>query len=127
MMHERLSEGIEFFNDGQFFRCHEVLEEAWKLEGGQRRLFLQSLIHLAVGFYHYQCGNTLGAVRQLRKGVAKLAAYAPSCEGLDTAQLYREALEATEAVERGSQLSAYPQIHASSATSSYLRAHPGSQ
>jgi uncharacterized protein len=113
MMQEQLSQGIELFNDGQFFRCHEVLEEAWRIARGPRRLFLQALIHLAVGLYHYQRGNTLGAVRQLRKGIAKLTAFAPSCEGLDIVQLCREALEATEVIEGGSRLSAYPQIHAS--------------
>ena len=31
-MDEQLSQGIGLFNDGEFFRRHEVLEEAWKLE-----------------------------------------------------------------------------------------------
>jgi hypothetical protein len=48
-MDEQLSQGIGLFNDGEFFRCHEVLEEAWRLERRPRRLFLQALIHLAVG------------------------------------------------------------------------------
>lgn len=109
-MDERLLQGIGLFNSGDFFRCHEVLEEAWKLERGPRRVFLQALIHVAVGFYHSQRGNTAGAVRQLRKGIEKLAAYAPSCEGQNTAQLCREALAATEAIEAGIQLSTYPQI-----------------
>jgi|SRR5208283_3537539 predicted metal-dependent hydrolase len=123
-MDEQLLQGIGLFNDGEFFRCHEVLEEAWSSEHGPRRLFLQALIHVAVGFYHSQRGNTAGAVRQLRKGIEKLAAYAPSCKGMDTAQLHRDALVATEAIEAGIRLSAYPRIHASSDTSSYLRRHP---
>ena len=46
----------------------------------RRRLFLQAMIHLAVGFYHCERGNPVGAARQLRKGLGKLAAYLPSCE-----------------------------------------------
>jgi|SRR5665213_1469609 len=110
-MDEQLSQGIGLFNDGEFFRCHEVLEEAWRLERRPRRLFLQALIHLAVGFYHAKRGNTAGAVRQLRKGIKKLAAYTPSCEGMDTARPYREALAATQSIEAEMPLSAYPQIH----------------
>ena len=34
-MDEQLSQGIGLFNDGAFFRCHEVLEEAWRLELGR--------------------------------------------------------------------------------------------
>lgn len=126
-MDEQLSQGIELFNNGQFFRCHEVLEEAWRWERGRRRLFLQSLIHFSVGFYHYQRGNTVGAVRQLRKGLAKLAAYTPSYEGLDTAQLYRDALAATEVIEGGNRLSAYPQISSHKIeVSSDISSHPQS-
>jgi len=124
-MDEQLSQGIGLFNDGEFFRCHEVLEEAWRLERRPRRLFLQALIHLAVGFYHAKHGNTVGAVRQLRKGIEKLAAYTPSCEGMDTARLYREALAATQSVEAERPLSAYPQIHEDA--SSYPRSHPPSR
>jgi len=56
------------FNNCDFFQCHEVLEEAWTKEVGPRRLFLQALIHLAVGFYHCERGNPAGANSQLKKG-----------------------------------------------------------
>jgi len=117
-MDNQLLQGIGLFNDGEFFRCHEVLEEAWRLERGPRRLFLQALIHVAVGFYHSQRANNIGAVRQLRKGIGKLQAYAPYCEGVNTAQLYRDALAAAETIEAGIRLSTYPIIHVSSETGS---------
>ncbi len=110
-MEKLLEAGIALFNRQEFFRCHEVLEELWTPERGPRRLFLQSLIHIAVGFYHWQRGNPAGASRQLRKALGKLEPYLPACEGIDTARLYREAAAALEAVESGS-LRAYPRIHA---------------
>ena len=64
--------GIHLFNSRQFFECHEVWEEVWTPERGPRRLFLQSLIHFAVGLYHTERGNPVGAGRQLRKGLRKL-------------------------------------------------------
>ena len=109
-----LSQGIELFNGGEFFRCHEVLEEVWRFERGPRRQFLQAVIHVAVGFYHSQRGNTAGAVSQLRKGVEKLAAYTPLYEGMDTAQLYLDTLAAIAAIEAGIGVSTYPQIGVSS-------------
>lgn len=84
--------GIELFNHGEYFECHEVLEEVWRHERGERRLFLQSLIHLAVAFYHHQQGNPAGMERQMQKGLKKLAGYLPEYGGVDTVQLYRDAI-----------------------------------
>jgi predicted metal-dependent hydrolase len=106
-----LDRSIALFNRGAFFECHEELEALWTPERGPRRLFLQALIHFAVAFYHDSRGNPLGASRQLRKGLRKLAPYLPACEGIDTARLYREGLEAVEIAEAGAALPGYPRIH----------------
>jgi predicted metal-dependent hydrolase len=89
------------FNAREFFACHEVLEEAWTPERSPRRLFLQSLIHVAVGLYHAERGNLVGASRQLRKALRKLSGYLPEYEGVDTGRLYREASDALAAIEEG--------------------------
>jgi uncharacterized protein len=106
-----LERGIALFNRGEYFECHEVLEEAWTPERGPRRLFLQSLIHMAVGFYHHQRGNQPGALRQLRKGLRKLAPYQPACERVDTARLEREVQLALREIESGGTVSPHPRIH----------------
>jgi predicted metal-dependent hydrolase len=36
--------GIELFNTGQFFDCHEVLEDIWRLATGEERAILHALI-----------------------------------------------------------------------------------
>jgi uncharacterized protein len=110
-MDPRLQHGIELFNRCEFFVCHEVLEEIWTHQRGPRRIFLQAIIHFAVAFYHDQRGNPVGASRQLRKGLRKLAAYLPACEGIDTAQLSRDGLAAVQQTEAGAALHGYPQIH----------------
>jgi hypothetical protein len=110
-MDELLRRGIELFNQGHFFECHEVLEDAWRPERGERRLFLQSVIHIAVGLYHCQRGNARGARGQLGKGLRKMAAYLPAWERIDTGRLYREALAVLHRVESGAAVSEYPRIH----------------
>jgi predicted metal-dependent hydrolase len=110
-MDPRLQHGVDLFNRREFFVCHEVLEEIWTHERNPRRLFLQAVIHFAVAFYHDQRGNPVGASRQLRKGLRKLAPYLPDCEGIDTAQLHRDALAAVERTEAGATLAGYPRIH----------------
>jgi predicted metal-dependent hydrolase len=82
--------GIELYRAGEFFECHEVLEELWTPARGPHRLYLQALIHFAVAFYHQQRSNPLGAQRQLRKALRKLESYLPWYEGLDTATLHSE-------------------------------------
>jgi len=105
-----LERGIALFNCGEYFECHEVLEAGWTGERGPRRLFLQSLIHMAVGFYHDGRGNTVGATRQLRKGLRKLGAYLPACEAVDTARLDREVRQVLGQIEAGEAVSMYPRI-----------------
>jgi predicted metal-dependent hydrolase len=106
----RLQHGILLFNRREFFECHEVLEEEWTPERGSRRLFLQALIHMAVGLYHASRDNPTGAGRQLRKGLRKLSAYLPSCEGIDTGRLHREMTAVLECIEAGRDFEP-PRIH----------------
>jgi predicted metal-dependent hydrolase len=93
--------GIELYCAGEFFTCHEVLEELWTPMRGPRRLFLQALIHFAVAFYHQQRGNPLGAERQLRKALRKIERYLPGYEGVDTATLHREGRECLRRILAG--------------------------
>ena len=111
-MDELVQRGIHLFNSRRFFECHEVWEEVWTPERGPRRLFLQSLIHFAVALHHIDRGNPVGASRQLRKGLRKLAGYLPCCEGIDTARLHRDGLIALERIEAGAVFE-YPRIHLS--------------
>jgi hypothetical protein len=54
--------GIELFNRGDYYECHEVLEDLWIVSCGQEKLFYQGIIMAAVAFYHYQLGR-FGAAR----------------------------------------------------------------
>jgi predicted metal-dependent hydrolase len=110
-MVSQLRHSIDLFNGGEFFECHEELEAIWTPERGPRRVFLQALIHFAVAFHHDSRGNPVGASRQLRKGLRKLAGFLPACEGIDTERLYREGLAAVVVTEAGGKLAGYPRIH----------------
>ena len=71
------------FNRGQFFHCHEVLEEVWLEFSGERKKFLQGLIQVAVALHHLRNGNRVGAERLLDAAVAKLAGDSPERELID--------------------------------------------
>lgn len=110
-MQDALEQGIALFNAREFFQCHEVLEDIWMHEQPPRKRFLQSIIHFAVAFYHEGRANHLGALRQLRKGIAKLGPYVPVYEGVDTSRMFDEGLRCLAALEQGNPVKEVPYIH----------------
>jgi predicted metal-dependent hydrolase len=93
--------GLALFERGAYFEAHEAWEELWTCETGERRRFLQGLIHVAVALYHDGRGNRLGALRQMRKAAAKLADCGPQREGVDVAALAAAAACWAAAAENG--------------------------
>lgn len=82
--------GIEEFNRGAFFECHEYLEDAWRAESGRVRYLYQGILQVGVGFYHQQNGNYKGAVSLLRSGIDRLGEFEPETSGVDVASLIRD-------------------------------------
>jgi hypothetical protein len=105
-----VAHGIDLFNRCEFFECHEALEEAWTHTQQPERWFLQSLIHFAVGLYHHQRGNTVGATRQLRKGLRKMQAYLPEWGGFRSSEIERDARRCLETIEAGGRVDKFPKI-----------------
>jgi uncharacterized protein len=71
---EFFQQGIDLFNEGRFFECHEAWEQAWLRSKGQEKLFYQGMIQAAVAILHTQRGN-LDGTRSLRaKAIDKLGA-----------------------------------------------------
>jgi predicted metal-dependent hydrolase len=100
-MDAALRRGIELFNAREYYECHEVLEDVWILEVGPRKRFLQSIIHLAVAYYHLGRGNRTGGVRQLRRAVRKLLPYLPAYDGVNTRELMCRAYATMQSVHQG--------------------------
>jgi uncharacterized protein len=69
---ELFGRGVELFNAGRFFECHEVWEALWKRASGADRLFYQGLIQAAVAVLHAERGNLRGAASTYAKARAKL-------------------------------------------------------
>ncbi|PEL11620.1 hypothetical protein CN601_09420 [Bacillus sp. AFS017336] len=60
-----------FHFDHDFFECHEILEEQWKLELNEdyKKVWL-GLIRLSVVLYHYRRRNFTGAKKLMRHVIA---------------------------------------------------------
>ena len=87
---ELVLKGMEEFNKGEFYECHEYLEEAWMQEPGRVRFLYQGILQVGVGFYHLKNGNWRGATGLLRNGTARLKEFEPETLGIDVARLVRE-------------------------------------
>jgi len=83
--------GIEEFNRGEFYECHEYLEEAWMQEPRRVRFLYQGILQVGVGFYHLKNGNWRGAVGLLRGGTERLREFEPEALGVDVTRLVEEA------------------------------------
>jgi uncharacterized protein len=92
--------GIEEFNRGEFYECHEYLEEAWMQEPRRVRFLYQGILQVGVGFYHQHNGNWRGATGLLRNGIARLREFEPETLGIDVARLVRECELCLEELER---------------------------
>src|ERR671939_143131 len=82
--------GIQEFNRGEFYECHEYLEEAWMQESRRVRFLYQGILQVGVGFYHLHNGNWRGATGLLRNGSARLREFEPVTLGVNVAKLVRE-------------------------------------
>ncbi|MCS6802347.1 MAG: DUF309 domain-containing protein [Chloroflexota bacterium] len=103
-----LARAIRQFNSGDYFACHETLEELWREERGAVRRVYQGLLHIAVGFYHLRRGNRHGALTKLRSGLDYLAPFPARCHEIDLEKLRAETAAWLRAIEAASpdQLSA---------------------
>jgi predicted metal-dependent hydrolase len=83
----RLAEAVALFNAGEFFACHDALEEIWAETLGSQRELYQGLIHAAVALFHFEEGNLGGARKMYGSAARYLAPYTPTASGLDIARL----------------------------------------
>ncbi|NJN22022.1 MAG: DUF309 domain-containing protein [Leptolyngbya sp. RL_3_1] len=80
---DAFGEGIEQFNQGDFYRCHDTLEAIWMGAAPPDKPFYQGILQIAVGFYHLSNHNWRGAAILLGEGSRRLEPYEPSYHKLD--------------------------------------------
>ncbi|MTH53843.1 DUF309 domain-containing protein [Bacillus mangrovi] len=69
------------FNEGDFYTCHDLLEEIWMTD--KSNVFLKGLLQMCVALYHYSYGNLKGARSMMLAGRQYIQPYRPRCWGLD--------------------------------------------
>jgi predicted metal-dependent hydrolase len=79
--------GAREFNRGEFFECHETLEELWMRESRPVRKLYQGILQIGVAFYHLRAGRYRPVVFLLDRASDYLQPFAPTCMGVDVNHL----------------------------------------
>ena len=87
------------FNQGEYWQCHETLEDIWILEQYPLRLFYHGLIKAAVGLLHLERQNYLGASLKLKDAGLTLVPFSPKMMGIDIAQLLDDIQQCLELID----------------------------
>ena len=95
----QLLQGIREFNAGEWFECHETVEDLWIGSEGEVRDFYQGLIQIAIALHHWRNGNYGGALSLLKGGAGYLGHVAEQCQWVDVAGLISDAGRVLAALE----------------------------
>jgi len=80
-------QGVEQFNQGQFYACHDTLEALWLEAIEPQKTFYQGILQIAVALYHLGNSNWRGSVILLGEGINRLRRYPPTYAGIDVDEL----------------------------------------
>lgn len=85
-------EGIELFNQGEYYKCHDALEEAWMLDKSAGRDLYRAMLQVGIAYYQIDRGNYRGAVKMLLRVRQWLEPLPRVCRTVDVDRL-REDVE----------------------------------
>jgi len=79
------------FNRGDWYDCHETLEDLWIGSEDETRWFYQGILQIAVALLHWRNGNYGGAISLLVSGVNYLQRVNPVCQRIEVGALAADA------------------------------------
>jgi predicted metal-dependent hydrolase len=83
-------DGIQLFNDHEFFDAHEAWEDIWRVTYGVKHDFYQGMIQCAVALEHYRRSNPRGVISLFKSYQPKFRDVPPTFMGLDVRQFLRQ-------------------------------------
>lgn len=85
-------QGVEQFNSGQFYACHDTLEALWIEALEPEKTFYQGILQVAVALYHLGNGNLRGATILLGEGTNRLRRYPSVFGGVDVDEFLEQSI-----------------------------------
>lgn len=84
---DRFQVGIDQFNQGDYYACHDTLEAIWMEATIPEKPFFQGILQLAVALYHLSNHNAKGAAILLGEGIKRLEPFEPDYRGVNVTAL----------------------------------------
>jgi predicted metal-dependent hydrolase len=93
--------GVEQFNAGQFYACHDILEALWIEATEPEKTLYQGILQIAVALYHLENSNLRGAMILLGEGTNRLRRLANDNNyGINLAQLLIDSVNFLRAIQQ---------------------------
>jgi predicted metal-dependent hydrolase len=86
-------QGVEQFNTGQFYACHDTLEALWIEATEPEKTLYQGILQIAVALYHLGNRNWRGAMILLGEGSNRLRRYPDNYGGINIEDLLSQSVE----------------------------------
>ncbi len=93
MPNNEFIQGVEQFNQQEFYACHDTLEALWMEASEPQKRFYQGVLQIAVACYHLGNHNWRGAVVLLGEGIARIKNYQPIYEEINVTDLVMESAD----------------------------------
>jgi hypothetical protein len=77
-------QGLQRFNQGEFYEAHEDFEAAWRQTPGEEREYYRALLQISGGFFRLSQGNPKGAQKFFQLAAGWLARFPNVFMGMDT-------------------------------------------
>jgi len=82
--------GIDKFNRGEYYACHDDLEEAWRQDDSPGRDLYRGILQVAIAYYQIERDNFRGAMKMLLRLRQWLDPLPPICRGVNVEKLRQE-------------------------------------
>ena len=93
-------QGIEQFNQQQFYACHDTLEALWIEAAEPEKTFYQGILQIAVALYHLSNQNLRGAIILLGEGINRLRRYLPDYAEINVAELVEQSVNLLKTLQQ---------------------------
>lgn len=99
-MPDEFWQGVEQFNAGQYYACHDILEALWIEATEPEKTFYQGILQIAVALYHLSNHNLRGAMILLGEGSNRLRRYPSEYGGIDVDELLSQSAALLTALQQ---------------------------
>jgi uncharacterized protein len=99
-LHSYAIKGLLLFNQGEYWKAHEALEEAWREEKGEIRHLYRGILQVGVAYLHIKRANYDGAIKLYHRSKYWLDPFPKVCRGVAVRQLQTDLEAAVAEVRR---------------------------